>query len=81
MVRRCARSRNLVNEEALAHWGAVAPKKKKYIYIYIITLQCTAQNNIKLAYIAFYAPLSKCKVDFMLAMKTDGEWSYSSSYS
>ena len=29
MVRRCVRSRNLVNEEALAHWGAVAPKNKQ----------------------------------------------------
>ena len=26
MVRRCAWSRNLVNEKAMAHWGAVAPK-------------------------------------------------------
>ena len=29
MVRRCVRSRNLVNEEALAHWGAVALKTNK----------------------------------------------------
>jgi len=28
-MRRCVRSRNLVNEEALAHWGAVAANKKK----------------------------------------------------
>jgi hypothetical protein len=27
-VRRCVISRNLVNEGALAHWGAVAPNKK-----------------------------------------------------
>jgi hypothetical protein len=26
---RCVWSRNLMNEEALAHWGAVAPKAKK----------------------------------------------------
>jgi hypothetical protein len=29
VVRRCVWSRNLVNEEALAHWGAVVPKNKK----------------------------------------------------
>ena len=28
-VRRSVGSRNLVNEEALAHWGAVAPEGKK----------------------------------------------------
>jgi len=28
VVRCCVRSRNLVNEEALAQWGAIAPKKK-----------------------------------------------------
>jgi len=28
VVRRCVWSRNLVKKEALAHWGAVAPKKK-----------------------------------------------------
>jgi hypothetical protein len=30
MVRHCVWSRNLVNEEALAHWGAVVPEKKKF---------------------------------------------------
>ena len=29
VVRRCVWSRNLVNKEALAHWGAVAPKTNK----------------------------------------------------
>jgi len=29
VVRRCVRSRNLVNEEALAYWGAFAPKTNK----------------------------------------------------
>ena len=36
VVRRCVLFRNLVNEEALAHWGAVAPEQnKKNIYIYV----------------------------------------------
>ena len=30
VVRRWVWSRNFVNEEALAHWGAVAPKGKKF---------------------------------------------------
>ena len=30
---RCVWSRNLVNEEALTHWGAVAPKKKLLLCI------------------------------------------------
>jgi len=36
-------SRNLVNEEAMAHWGAVAPKKKMYvrIYMYVCMYVCT----------------------------------------
>ena len=29
VMRRCVWSRNFVNEEALAHWGAVAPKTNK----------------------------------------------------
>ena len=29
VMRRCVWSRNLVNEEVLAHWGAVAPKERK----------------------------------------------------
>jgi len=29
VVRRCVWSRNLVNEQALAHWGAVAPKTNR----------------------------------------------------
>jgi hypothetical protein len=29
VVRRCVRSRNLVNEEAMTHWGAVEPKTNK----------------------------------------------------
>ena len=29
LVRRCVWSRNFVNEEALGHWGAVAPKTNK----------------------------------------------------
>jgi len=29
-VRRCVWSRNLVNEEAMAHWGAVSPKTTKH---------------------------------------------------
>jgi hypothetical protein len=29
VLRRCVWSRNLVNEDALAHWGVVAPKLKK----------------------------------------------------
>jgi len=29
VVCRCAWSRNLVNEEALAHWGVFAPEEKK----------------------------------------------------
>jgi hypothetical protein len=31
VARLCVWSRNLVNEEALAHWGAVAPNKKQNI--------------------------------------------------
>ena len=31
MVRRCVWSRNLVNEGAMAHWGAFAPKTKQII--------------------------------------------------
>ena len=39
MVRPCLRSRNLVIEEVLAHWGAVAPKKerKKESHVYNAT--------------------------------------------
>ena len=29
LVRRCLGSRNLMNKEALAHWGVVAPKVNK----------------------------------------------------
>ena len=32
MVRRCVGFRNLMNEEALAHWGAVAPKINKQTF-------------------------------------------------
>ena len=34
MVRRCVWSRNLVNEEALAHWGLSRQKKNKQKYLY-----------------------------------------------
>ena len=30
-MRRCVRSRNLMNEEVLAHWGAVAPETNKQV--------------------------------------------------
>jgi len=30
VLRRCVRSRNLVNEEALAHWGLLRQKQTKY---------------------------------------------------
>jgi len=36
-VRRYVLSRNLVNEEAMAHWGAVAPNKKMnvdFLFLY-----------------------------------------------
>jgi hypothetical protein len=38
-VRRCVSSRNLVNDEALAHWGVVAPKTticNKYFIVYSV---------------------------------------------
>ena len=33
----CGIEKNLVNEEARAHWGVIAPREKKIIYIYIYT--------------------------------------------
>ena len=35
MVGRCVKSRNLVNEEALAHWGAVVPNKKNALDVIV----------------------------------------------
>ena len=40
MERRCVWSRNLVNEEALAHWGAVAPQTNNPVELsYVFYLQ------------------------------------------
>jgi len=33
VVRRCVRSRNIVNEEALVHWGLLRQKKEKEIKV------------------------------------------------
>jgi hypothetical protein len=38
VVRRCLWSRNLVNEEALAHGGSVGPKKFMVIYYRLINV-------------------------------------------
>jgi hypothetical protein len=49
VVRRCVWSRNLVNEEALAHWGAVAPKTNKqtnkHTYLAWIFFNIVEVNN------------------------------------
>jgi len=39
-VSRCAWSGNLVNEEALAHWGLLLQNKQTYIYIYVCVCVC-----------------------------------------
>ena len=38
-------SRNLVNEEAMAHWGAVVPDKKMYIYIHTRAARARAHSH------------------------------------
>jgi len=51
-MRRCVGSRNLVNEEALAHWGAVAPETTKQtkvgcaISLKVNSITCLDFNNI-----------------------------------
>jgi hypothetical protein len=35
VVRRCVWSRNLVNEEAMAHWGLSRQKQKKKLSVFI----------------------------------------------
>jgi hypothetical protein len=39
VVRRCVWFRNLVNEEAMAHWGTVAPKTKNKQVMQLLTVQ------------------------------------------
>ena len=46
VVRRCVWSRNIVNEEALAHWRAVAPKTNKQNITTMITLPNAKPSNI-----------------------------------
>jgi len=58
MVRRCVCSRNLVNEEAIAHWGAVAPKTNKqtniYIYIYRVSQEECSRLREGVPYVKVY---------------------------
>ena len=43
MLRRCVWSRNLVNEEAIAHWGLLGQKQN--IVISILCMQFAVQNK------------------------------------
>ena len=42
MVRHCVWSRNLVNDEALAHWGAVSPETNKQTLIRVQIMELTS---------------------------------------
>ena len=48
VMRRCVWSRNLLNEEALAHWGAVAPKKNRN---YTVILRRLDQHYINFIWV------------------------------
>jgi len=46
-ARRCVWSRNLVNEEAVAHRGAVAPKRKK-LHIMCMSLALVTKHAVRM---------------------------------
>ena len=63
MLRRCVRSSNLVNEEALANWGAVAPNKKK--------IRLTKYSDLGFAF--FLTFRSNSKLLFTMVLPSDQE--------
>jgi hypothetical protein len=45
MMRRCVWSGNLVNEEALAHWGLSRQKKKKVVCVHVLCCDSGTQEK------------------------------------
>ena len=72
-MRRCVCCRNLANEEALAHWGVVAPKTNKSGVNYTFN----ASTGSKLRYLQFDVRVFRVVMPFRLV---NSYWRFAGSW-